>query len=84
LRTRQYVYFVKVDNKIIKLQSPTFYSVKLTAYASDMANWQIACGKVKKENLAVINYRPTKYVKEHSTDELVSIEFVPDNFKFLN
>lgn len=68
--------------EIIKLRSPSFYAVKLTAYAPGMADWQIACGKPKKENLAVINYRPAKNPADADA-ELISIEFVPENFRFL-
>lgn len=70
------IYLARVDDKIIKLRSSSFYAVKLTAYAAGMSDWQISCGKTKKENLAVINYRPAENI-----DELVSIEFVPENFK---
>lgn len=72
------IYFARVGEEIIKLRSSSFYTVKLTAYAAGMNDWQIGCGKSKTEHLAVINYRLTKNI-----GELVSIEFVPENFKLL-
>lgn len=77
------IYSVKIADKIIKLRSPSFYTVRLTAYTSDMAAWQISCGQMKRESLAVINYRTAEDAKTKISGEIVSIEFVPENFKFL-
>lgn len=78
------IYSVKVDNKILKLRSASFETIRLMAYSQAMAGGQIGCGEMKKESFAVINYRPAESVKTKTSGEIISIEFVPPNFKFLN
>lgn len=75
-------YFVKVDKKIIKLKSKNFDNITLVSFASEMNNAQIGCEPVKNETLAVITYQPFKN-PAGAAGEILSIEFVPQNFKFL-
>jgi hypothetical protein len=78
------IYLIKIEDKILKLRSASFESVRLMAYNPVMADGQIGCGEIGKESIAVINYRPSENIKTKTSGELVSIEFVPANFKFLN
>lgn len=82
----QMIYRVETADRVIKLRSQSFYAVKLTAYTSEMANWQIGCGGIKKPALAVINYRTTAAhaATENISGDIISIEFVPEDFKFLD
>lgn len=48
-----------------------------------MSDRQIGCGKIKKETLAVISYRAAEDAPEKAPGELISIEFVTENFKFI-
>jgi len=82
---REMIYSVKVADRIIKLRSQSFYTVNLTAYNPAMASWQIGCGAMKNESLAVVIYRPSENDGESKiAGEIVSIEFVPNDFKFLD
>ncbi|MDQ3322092.1 MAG: tetratricopeptide repeat protein [Acidobacteriota bacterium] len=81
---REMIYSIKVGGEVIKLRSASFYSVNLTAYNSQMASWQIDCGKIKKQSLSVIIYRPAANAGVEISGEIVSIEFVPDDFKLLD
>ncbi len=83
-RTSEMIYLIKVEDKILKLRSASFESVRLMAYNPVMADGQIGCGEIGKESIAVINYRPAENIKTKTSGELVSIEFVPASFKFLN
>lgn len=75
-------YLIKVENRILRLSSETFDSLKLTTFDAETADGQIGCGTIKKEMFAVVTYRPIS--KSRTTGEIVAIEFVPKNFKFLN
>ena len=77
-------YTVKVDNQLLKLRSTSFDSITMMAFNVDMAGREINCGALKKESFAVLIYRPAEDAKMKSAGELVSIEFVPNNFRFLN
>jgi tetratricopeptide (TPR) repeat protein len=76
-------YSVRVDGQVIKLSSENFDSLFLMAYNTDVASGEIGCGSVKSEIFAVITYRPAASAKSKSAGEILSIELVPKNFKFL-
>jgi len=79
-----YFYTVRANNQLVKLRSASFDSITLRAFDAEMANKQIGCGVLKKESFAVLIYRPAEDAQTKTAGELVSIEFVPNNFKFLN
>lgn len=81
---QQIIYYVKVGDQTVKLQSASFDSVSLTAYNTDMKDLEIKCGAFAKEVPSVIIYRPSAETNAKTSGEIVSIEFVPANFKFLN
>ena len=75
-------YSVKVDKKTLKLRSKDFENITLVSFAKEMSNAQIGCETIKNETLAVITYYPNKN-PAGAAGEILSIEFVPQNFKFL-
>jgi tetratricopeptide (TPR) repeat protein len=75
-------YFVRVDKKILKLRSKDFENITLVSFAKEMSNAQIGCETIKNETLAVITYYPNNN-PAGVAGEILSIEFVPQNFKFL-
>jgi len=77
------IYTIKVGNQNLRLRSENFDSLFLMSYDRDMSSEQIGCGMIKKETFAVVNYRPFNNIKANAAGEIVSIEFVPKNFKFL-
>jgi hypothetical protein len=48
-----------------------------------MAERQIGCGELNGESLAVVNFRPLEDLNSRTSGEVVTIEFVPANFKFM-
>jgi len=77
-------YSVETDNRTLKLNSETFDTLTLMSYSADSSGGQIGCGTITKEIFAVIVYRPMAKANIKSAGEIVSIEFVPKNFKFTN
>jgi len=77
-------YTVRVDNKILKLNSQDFQSLLLMTFDGNTSNDDFGCETLKKESFVVITYRPNANAKAKSAGELISIEFVPKNFKFVN
>jgi predicted Zn-dependent protease len=76
-------YFVKVGEKILKLASKNFENLILVSFAREMNNVQLGCESIKNETFAVVTYQPSKNALR-TEGEVLSIEFVPQNFKFLN
>ncbi len=76
-------YAVRVGDEILKLESETFDSLLLMSFSAETYDGQIGCGTVKSEMFAVVSYRPAANAKAKSAGEILSIEFVPNNFKFL-
>ena len=75
-------YSVKADNQAFKLESEDFNSLFLMSYAKDAQGNEFGCETVKNEMFAVIIFRPARNAKT-KLGEVVSIEFVPKNFRFL-
>ena len=80
--TKGIEYSVKADNQTLKLESVDFNSLFLMSYAEEAQSGEFGCGSVKKEMFAVIIFRPTTNAKTKA-GEVLSIEFVPKNFRFL-
>jgi tetratricopeptide (TPR) repeat protein len=75
-------YSIKTDDQTLKLSSETFNTLTLMSYTASESGGQIGCGTFKKNALAVIVYRPFANAKSKSAGEILSIEFVPEKFKF--
>ncbi len=76
-------YSIKTDNQILKLSSETFDTLTLISYIADESGGQISCGTRKKDAFVVVVYRPAAKEDAKSAGEILSIEFVPEKFKFL-
>lgn len=77
-------YHVKVDDKILKLTSRDFETLNLVSFAKEMSNVQLGCETVVNKTFAVITYQTNQKELTKTAGEILSIEFVPQNFKFLN
>ncbi len=75
-------YWIKTDGQILKLSSETFDTLMLMSYTASESGEQISCGTFKKNALAVVVYRPFANAKSKSAGEILSIEFVPEKFRF--
>jgi tetratricopeptide (TPR) repeat protein len=76
------LYFVRVDNQILKFRSESFETVNLVALNAEMFQQKLVCGNLSKSSLAVVLFRPDG--KDKLSGEVRAIEFVPPNFRFLN
>lgn len=78
----QIIFSVKADDQIFELKGDSFDTLTLISFESKLVDSEFGCGVMKKENLAVITFRPSANVKSKITGEIISVEFVPKNFKF--
>lgn len=74
------VYTVKTDDGTVSLFSKDFQNLALVAFGSGAENAQLGCNANLTNFKAVLTYKPTK---QTYAGELIAIDFVPDNFRFL-
>ncbi len=74
-------YIIKSEGKIIKLTSKDFEGLFLMTYipADDL---QFGCNTIKKDYYGIFTYKPVENTKTKTIGEIVSIELVPETFKF--
>ncbi len=77
-------YIFKADNKFLTFTSKDFSSLTLISYEEKMNDNQFGCGQLKKESFAVVTYRQSANPNAKTAGEIVAIEFMPTDFKFLN
>ena len=72
---------IKSENQVIKLTSKDFEGLFLMAYvpADDL---QFGCNTIKKDYYGIFTYKPVENTKTKTIGEIVSIELVPETFKF--
>ena len=76
-------YWARIDDRLLQFTSETFDSLFLMSFDGKLSNDEFGCGTVKKDMYAVITYRPTDAAKTRTAGEIVAVEFVPKNFKFV-
>lgn len=81
---KQIVYTVKAGNQIYLLKGASFDSLTLISFEPTLVDAEIGCGEIKKENLSVITFRAAPDERSKIAGEIVSIEFVPKNFRFMS
>ena len=77
-------YTVKIDDKTFKLSSENFDALFLMTYSADSTVGELGCGTIEKDVLAVITYRPKLDKQTRYDGEMIAVELVPKNFKWLN
>lgn len=65
---------------LLKLSAKSFSDIFLLSFTEEMSYFRLGCGIVAKENNASIIFR--KRNDSIKSNELISIEFVPKNFRF--
>jgi tetratricopeptide (TPR) repeat protein len=81
---RQTIFSVKADGRNLQLRSDSLETLKLISFESALVNTDLGCGTIAGESLSVITFRQTPDANAKVAGEIVSIEFVPKNFRFLN
>jgi len=74
---------VKTDGDSFMLSSKDFQSLALTSHVSDAADAEVGCDASIAGINSVIIYKPQANPKTGNRGELVSIDFVPKNFRFM-
>lgn len=78
------IYTVKTGSETFTLSSKDFQSLTLMAYAVEAGSAGIGCNANVAALKAVLLYKPQTAAKNPSRGELLSIEFVPADFRFMD
>lgn len=82
--TRPLVYTIKTPTETFTVTTADFDSLTLRAYTPDANKMQIGCDENLATYNAVITYKKTLATKGSSRGELVSVEFVDKDFRFMD
>ena len=77
-------YGVKTATESFMLGSKDFQGLTLSSYIVDGANAELGCDAKTAGLKAVLTYQPKTAAKSVSRGELVSVEFVPANFRLMD
>ena len=77
------VYTVKLENATVTLFSKDFQNLTLVAFGIGAENAQVGCNANLAAFNAVVTFN-TQSAKAPHAGELVAIDFVPDNFRFMD
>lgn len=80
---QQIIFSVNAGSQVFELKSDSFETLTLVSFESKLVDAEFGCGLIKKENLSVITFLPGADAKSKIAGEIVSVEFVPKNFRFL-
>ncbi len=78
--SKEAAFTVLADGRTLKLSARNFQGVEFTSFVPGMAN-EIKCGQRKPVDEVVVVYRPTKDAKTKIDGEVISVGFVPKDFK---
>ncbi|MDQ6785952.1 MAG: tetratricopeptide repeat protein [Acidobacteriota bacterium] len=77
-------YTIKTNGEVFALSSKDFQSLSLTAFVADAKNAQIGCDANIADFNTVLTYKPQNGdAKNASRGELIAVDFVPKNFRFM-
>jgi hypothetical protein len=74
-------FVVRTDSQTMKFRLAPMQNLMLMAFVPNLDGQQIGCGARKPENLVVATFRLSSDAKAKTNGEIVSLEFVPKNFK---
>lgn len=78
------IYTVKTAGETFTLSSKDFQSLALAAFVADARDAQIGCGANVSAVNSVLTYKPQPEAKNTNRGELVAVDFVPENFRFMD
>lgn len=76
-------YTVKTETGTVSLSSKDFQNLALVSFESGAENAQVGCNSSLEAFNSVLTYKPSTAAKSSTAGELVAIDFVPDNFRFV-
>ncbi len=74
------VFEIKGEKGVLRFSAQDFDGINITTFASEVRG-ELTCGARKGEDFVVVTYKPAKEAREKTEGTLVSIEFVPKDFK---
>ena len=77
-------YTVKTDTETFALTSSGFENLALVALIADLKDAEVGCGANLATVNAVITYKPQTAGKNAVRGEMVAMDFVPNNFRFMD
>ncbi len=77
------IFQVTAENRSLKFKNTNLQNLKLKAFAKNTSNRQIGCGLILENKLSSIIYKPFEINENEISGEIIAIEFVPDNFRYL-
>lgn len=77
------LYTIKSGGETFMLKTQDFQSLTLNDFASDLKDGQVGCDSNLSTYNAVITFTPKASTKPVAKGELVAIEFVPKDFRFI-
>ena len=83
-KTRPLLYTIKTPTETLTLESQDFQALSINVFTETADNLQIGCGSDILALNAVITYRPLANTKTASRGDLVSIDFVPNDFRIMS
>ena len=78
------IYAVRTESESFTLSSKDFQGLTFASYVTDQGSAEIGCNANVAAFKAVLSYRPKTVAKNPSRGEMVSIEFVPADFRFMD
>ncbi len=83
-RGKTIVYTIKTETETFILGSKDFEHLTLMTFVPDSAATQVGCGANIADINAVLTYQPQTASKTENRGELVALDFVPKNFRFID
>jgi tetratricopeptide (TPR) repeat protein len=77
------VYTVKTADESLQLANESINDVILTGFTAEFVNLKFGCGNLKNEMFAVVTFRADASETSKVKGELIAVEFVPKNFRFM-
>jgi hypothetical protein len=82
-RDKRIVYTIKIGGETLRLVNDSVSDIILTGFTANFVNYQVGCGSVKNGMFAVVTYRGAALETPEIKGELIALEFVPKNFRFM-
>ncbi len=77
-------YSIKTKDETFSLTSKDFENLELVALIVDPGNTQVGCDENVSAVNAVLTYEPRTDAKNNLRGDLVAVDFVPKNFRFID
>ena len=77
-------YSVRAGSETFVLSSPDFRALTITTFVPESGGSEVGCDSDLSKANTVLTYRPSTAPKSDSRGDLIAIEFVPDNFRFID